>query len=57
MDIPGDTRQKMVLQIFNSIRPTVVQTGRTDTDVQKYACNIEQTAVRQCNGNRVRRSA
>ena len=52
-----DTRTTMLNKIYQGIQSAAIASGRTMDDVQKYAANIEMTALKQANNNMVSSSS
>jgi hypothetical protein len=52
-----EARTDMLNKIYQGIQSAAIASGRSLDDVQKYAANIEMTALKQSNGNLVRRAA
>jgi hypothetical protein len=48
-----EARTAMLNKIYQGIQSAAMASGRTMEDVQKYAANIEMTALKQSNGNLV----
>lgn len=55
MPLTKEARTSMLNKIYQGIQNATIASGRSLEDVQKYASNIEMTALKQSNANLVSR--